>query len=73
MQKHDKGQLVAVVNSSSSERVHMVMIYGAVDGNARLVDRALSQSCDSVNANIYMSTFKPQTDDCGRDRTESIL
>ncbi|KAJ3651694.1 hypothetical protein Zmor_017715 [Zophobas morio] len=49
----------------------MVMIYGAVDGNARLVDRALSQSCDSVNANIYMSTFKPQTHDFGRDRTES--
>ncbi|KAJ3659059.1 hypothetical protein Zmor_010768 [Zophobas morio] len=64
-------QLVAIVCSvnvfnnsdfSDSERVDVDLLFGVADGNARL-GRELWIEC-------YMSEFKPQTHDRGRDRTE---
>ena len=89
VQKHDKSQScinwlplcvrltsLTMVNLSNSECVDMVMLYGVAHENA-------TRNCGSNAFQIARfrvrehfqdySTFKPQTHDRGRDRTERIL
>ena len=76
---------LTMVNFFNSERVDMVMLYGVADGNATLA-RKLRIECFPNHAipcaRTFTSvvqhlrdhgTFKPQTHDRGRDRTERKL
>ncbi|KAJ3666370.1 hypothetical protein Zmor_001814 [Zophobas morio] len=74
-----------MVNFSNSEHVDMVIFYGIADGNARLSrelwiehfpNRAIScaRTFTSMVQHLrYHGTFKPQTHNLNRNRTERIL
>ena len=56
----------------------MVMVYGVADGNGRLRFPNRAISCARTFTSVVQhlqdhGTFKPQTHDRGRDRTEAIL
>ena len=73
------------MNFSNSERVDMVVLYSVADGNARLAresyierfpNRAIPYTWTFTSVVQHLQdhgTFKPQTHDRGRDRTERIL
>ena len=84
-------QLVAIVcsvnvlNFYNSERIDMIMLYGEVDGNARLarglwIERFPNRAipCARIFTSVVQhfrdhDTFKLQTYDRGRHRSERIL